>query len=72
MFWCNFDAIYKEWDFLMSWNWLKNLLKSYLEFTCSSAYVEEVKSFEEKNPFELQKLERKFQSIYLCRVCATF
>ncbi|XP_078342016.1 protein deacetylase HDAC6-like isoform X3 [Crassostrea virginica] len=33
----------------------------------SSAYVEEVKSFEEKNPFELQKLERKFQSIYLCR-----
>ncbi|XP_061195454.1 histone deacetylase 6-like isoform X1 [Saccostrea echinata] len=33
----------------------------------SSAHVEEIKSLEEKNPFELKKLESNYQSIYLCK-----
>lgn len=33
----------------------------------STTYLDEIKSLEDKNPFELKKLERKFQSIYLCR-----
>ncbi|XP_062614787.1 histone deacetylase 6-like isoform X2 [Saccostrea cucullata] len=33
----------------------------------SSAHVEEIKSFEDKNPFELKRLESNYQSIYLCK-----
>ncbi|XP_055999659.1 histone deacetylase 6-like isoform X2 [Ostrea edulis] len=33
----------------------------------SSAHVEEIKSTEDKNPFELKNMEGKFSSIYLCK-----